>query len=182
MGLDEHANAPTVLHKHIRKRANQQCGNRAIAAASGSGSSQSSPSPPRTPSPTRHRLRIASHHIHLHHTGHVLRDPSPHLLRLLKGVLLLNLTAPHRPRLPPVVTEPLHLMGVLRRRVSSHRPREMDEPPIKVTLTDMKDSLEFIRLIQEAMLDGSNLSAEVIDRIRNPPQEPLKIDDPDILY
>ncbi|EIW62750.1 uncharacterized protein TRAVEDRAFT_34095 [Trametes versicolor FP-101664 SS1] len=58
----------------------------------------------------------------------------------------------------------------------------MDEPPIKVTLTDMKDSLEFIRLIQEAMLDGSNLSVEVIDRIRNPPQEPLKIDDPDILY
>lgn len=58
----------------------------------------------------------------------------------------------------------------------------MDEPPIKVTLADMKDSLEFIRLIQEATLDGSNLSAEVIDRIRNPPQEPLKIDDADVLY
>lgn len=58
----------------------------------------------------------------------------------------------------------------------------MDDPPINVTLEDMKHSLEFIRLLQNATLDKSNLPPEVIERIRDPPNTSLNIEDADILF
>ncbi|KAH9851446.1 hypothetical protein C2E23DRAFT_869376 [Lenzites betulinus] len=45
----------------------------------------------------------------------------------------------------------------------------------------MKYALEFIRMLQGATLEGSNLPPETIEQIRNPPNEVLKIEDPDLL-
>ncbi|KAI0325002.1 hypothetical protein GY45DRAFT_1438715 [Cubamyces sp. BRFM 1775] len=86
------------------------------------------------------------------------------------------------PAPPPLVGED----PILRDEASQEphtvsRPAEMDDPPISVTLDDMKNTLEFIRLLQTATLEDSNLPQEVIDRIRNPPNEPLMIDDADLL-
>ncbi|KAI0823245.1 hypothetical protein BC628DRAFT_1453871 [Trametes gibbosa] len=57
----------------------------------------------------------------------------------------------------------------------------MEEPAINATLEDMRHSLEFIRLLQTATLEGSNLTPEVIEGIRNPPNQGLTIDDPDLM-
>ncbi|KAI0352686.1 hypothetical protein OH77DRAFT_1408449 [Trametes cingulata] len=57
----------------------------------------------------------------------------------------------------------------------------MEVPDVDVSLEDMKITLEFIRLLQNASLDGSALDPEVIDRIRNPREEPFKITDEDVL-
>ncbi|KAI8990710.1 hypothetical protein BD414DRAFT_413739, partial [Trametes punicea] len=56
----------------------------------------------------------------------------------------------------------------------------MDVPDIEVTLDDMKDTLEFIRLLQNATLEESGLPSEGIHRIRNPIDQPLRIQDPDV--
>lgn len=43
-------------------------------------------------------------------------------------------------------------------------------------------ALQFIEGVKNATLDDGKLDPNVLDRLRNPIQEPLKIDDPDILF
>ncbi|KAH9858861.1 hypothetical protein C2E23DRAFT_864672 [Lenzites betulinus] len=61
------------------------------------------------------------------------------------------------------------------------RPGELDGPEVNATLEDMRHALEFIRLLQNATLDDSNLSPETLDQLQNPPEEVLAVDDPDLL-
>ncbi|KAI0349238.1 hypothetical protein OH77DRAFT_1415387 [Trametes cingulata] len=57
----------------------------------------------------------------------------------------------------------------------------MDVPDVDVTLEDMKTALESIRLLQNASLDDSGLDPEVIERVRNPREQPFKIADENAL-
>jgi hypothetical protein len=49
-------------------------------------------------------------------------------------------------------------------------------------LKDIKNAMEFIRIIEVASLDGphSCLDEATIDRLRNPPRAPANISDPDL--
>ncbi|OBZ66066.1 hypothetical protein A0H81_13935 [Grifola frondosa] len=48
-------------------------------------------------------------------------------------------------------------------------------------IEDIRIAQEFIELLKHATLDESGLHADALARLRNPPQQPLQIDDPDIL-
>lgn len=59
-------------------------------------------------------------------------------------------------------------------------PGEMDTPDVNVSLDDMKSTLEFIRLLQNATLETSGLAPDVLERIRNPPEDSFEINEPDL--
>ena len=65
------------------------------------------------------------------------------------------------------------------------RPNEMplkEDEDVVATLEEVKIAQAFIKAIQDATLDNSNLDAAVHDRLKNPIQEPLDLsEDPAIL-
>ncbi|OBZ71729.1 hypothetical protein A0H81_08962 [Grifola frondosa] len=55
------------------------------------------------------------------------------------------------------------------------------EPELVPKIEDIKTAIEFIKLLRTATLQESGLEPEDLERLCNPPQEPLEIDDPDLL-
>ncbi|KAK2459237.1 hypothetical protein APHAL10511_008745 [Amanita phalloides] len=49
-----------------------------------------------------------------------------------------------------------------------------------IHLREIKNSLKFVELLQSASLEYDGFDSEDLNRLRNPPQEQLKIDDPDL--
>lgn len=56
---------------------------------------------------------------------------------------------------------------------------DLDSPTVVSRIENIKITQEFIKEIQAATLENGNLDDDVIHRLRNPPQEPTSISDPD---
>lgn len=52
----------------------------------------------------------------------------------------------------------------------------------EVTIADVKLSLEFIEALENASHEGTGMDVAVLDRLRNPPTEPLDLSDPDLRF
>jgi len=59
---------------------------------------------------------------------------------------------------------------------------ELEVDPDDATLADVKIALEFINLVRNATLEGSDLDPDMIDQLKNPKLDPPDISDPDLLF
>ncbi|EIW51939.1 uncharacterized protein TRAVEDRAFT_136440 [Trametes versicolor FP-101664 SS1] len=88
-----------------------------------------------------------------------------------------NEQAPREPSASPEPELPEHEVPL-----GTPEPEPVIDNPIKPVLKDLQLNMEFIELLKTASLADSGLDPDVLHRILNPPQYPLEIDDPDVLY
>jgi len=73
-----------------------------------------------------------------------------------------------------------HTLAAINLHEQDGPPEELEDVVVNSRIEHIKIAQQFIKEISEATLDNGKLDAEVIERLRNPQEEPIDISDPNI--